>query len=356
MNETAALIAALNTSWFSSGLSEKAQTRLAELGRRFTAEPGTELFREGEESDTFGILVHGRVALRTLVPERGDITILTVEPGDVYLWSALVPPVPRHVDRHGPRADRGDRLRRRDPPRRPARGLPAGPGALPARPRRGGAPPQRHPRPAPGPLRRRSRCGHGDPIGPRPGAPAGPGGARLPGPRRPPGPHRPPPRGRSPGHRPDRRRRGDRLRRDHLRRRPAPRRRRRAGARPLPPAPARRRAPLRLRRRAHGLEEVDLPVLRPAHPGHARTATRSPSPRRRPTPGRSPSSAPAPATSRRSASRTRSSPAPRSSTRTTSPAGRRCSSSRCSARPPRRPASAPRWAPVPRSRAATTSC
>ncbi len=92
MNETAALIAALNTSWFSSGLSEKAQTRLAELGRRFTAEPGTELFREGETSDTFGILVHGRVALRTLVPERGDVTILTVEPGDVYLWSALVPP------------------------------------------------------------------------------------------------------------------------------------------------------------------------------------------------------------------------------------------------------------------------
>lgn len=92
MNETAALIAALNTSWFASGLSEKAQTRLAELGRRFTAEPGTELFREGENSDIFGILVHGRVALRTLVPERGDVTILTVEPGDVYLWSALVPP------------------------------------------------------------------------------------------------------------------------------------------------------------------------------------------------------------------------------------------------------------------------
>ncbi len=92
MNETAALVAALNTSWFASGLSEKAQSRLAELGRRFTAEPGSELFREGETSSTFGILVHGRIALRTLVPERGDITILTVEPGDVYLWSALVPP------------------------------------------------------------------------------------------------------------------------------------------------------------------------------------------------------------------------------------------------------------------------
>ena len=34
----------------------------------------------------------GRVALRTLVPERGMVTILTVEPGDVVGWSAVVPP------------------------------------------------------------------------------------------------------------------------------------------------------------------------------------------------------------------------------------------------------------------------
>lgn len=37
-------------------------------------------------------MTKGRVALRTHVPERGDFTILTVEPGDVYGWSALVPP------------------------------------------------------------------------------------------------------------------------------------------------------------------------------------------------------------------------------------------------------------------------
>jgi len=58
----------------------------------FTAEPGEELFREGDESEVLGIVIKGRVALRTRVPERGDFTILTVEPGDVYLWSALVPP------------------------------------------------------------------------------------------------------------------------------------------------------------------------------------------------------------------------------------------------------------------------
>ena len=37
-------------------------------------------------------MLTGRVALRTLVPERGMVTILTVEPGDVLGWSAIVPP------------------------------------------------------------------------------------------------------------------------------------------------------------------------------------------------------------------------------------------------------------------------
>lgn len=92
MNDSVALVAGLNSSWFASGLKAEALTRLAELGRQFTAEPGTEVFHEGEPSDRFGIITKGRIALRTLVPERGDITILTVEPGDVFQWSALVPP------------------------------------------------------------------------------------------------------------------------------------------------------------------------------------------------------------------------------------------------------------------------
>jgi CRP-like cAMP-binding protein len=50
------------------------------------------LVREGETADTLGILLAGRVGLRMRVPERGTVTILTIEPGDVIGWSALVPP------------------------------------------------------------------------------------------------------------------------------------------------------------------------------------------------------------------------------------------------------------------------
>ncbi len=37
-----------------------------------------------------GILISGRLALRTLVPERGPVTILSVEPGDIFGWSAVL--------------------------------------------------------------------------------------------------------------------------------------------------------------------------------------------------------------------------------------------------------------------------
>jgi CRP-like cAMP-binding protein len=92
MQDQASLVAVLNSTWFASGFDPAIQTRLAELSRPFSAEPGTEIFREGDPSDILGVVTKGRVALRTLVPERGDITILTVEPGDIFGWSAIVPP------------------------------------------------------------------------------------------------------------------------------------------------------------------------------------------------------------------------------------------------------------------------
>lgn len=90
--EDARIVATLASTWFASGLDPAIQTRLAALARPYEAAPGTELFREGDPTDVLGVVVSGRVALRTLVPERGDVTILTVEPGDIYGWSAIVPP------------------------------------------------------------------------------------------------------------------------------------------------------------------------------------------------------------------------------------------------------------------------
>lgn len=86
------VIVALDGTWFGEGLPPETQQRLAGIGRFKLVPSGTEILREGEIAETLGVLLRGRVALRMLVPERGMVTILTVEPGDVIGWSAIVPP------------------------------------------------------------------------------------------------------------------------------------------------------------------------------------------------------------------------------------------------------------------------
>jgi CRP-like cAMP-binding protein len=55
-------------------------------------EGGQYLFHEGEEAEQFFLMRHGRVALEVFSPNRGAITIQTVEAGEVLGWSWLVPP------------------------------------------------------------------------------------------------------------------------------------------------------------------------------------------------------------------------------------------------------------------------
>lgn len=82
----------LGTGWFGAGLSPHALNRLVECAATRSYATGDVLMREGDDTHPFGIVTSGRVALRLLVPERGAITILTVEPGDLVGWSALVAP------------------------------------------------------------------------------------------------------------------------------------------------------------------------------------------------------------------------------------------------------------------------
>lgn len=53
---------------------------------------GQYLFHEGEEAEKFFLIRHGRIALEVFTPDRGPITIQTLEPGDILGWSWLVPP------------------------------------------------------------------------------------------------------------------------------------------------------------------------------------------------------------------------------------------------------------------------
>ena len=59
---------------------------------------GDYIFREEEEADRFYLIRHGLVALDVYVPQRGPVTIDTIQEGEVLGWSWLFPPYRWHFD------------------------------------------------------------------------------------------------------------------------------------------------------------------------------------------------------------------------------------------------------------------
>jgi len=92
MSDRHDLAARLATTWFGAELSPHARAAFLDLARVADFAPETELLREGELTTEFSLVLSGRIALRLVVPGRERTTILTVEPGDVVGWSAVVPP------------------------------------------------------------------------------------------------------------------------------------------------------------------------------------------------------------------------------------------------------------------------
>ena len=73
--------------------------RLLRLGQTRSFELGAMVLHEERETPFLGVLESGRVALRLRVPELGHrVSILTIEPGEILGWSALVPPYRATVD------------------------------------------------------------------------------------------------------------------------------------------------------------------------------------------------------------------------------------------------------------------
>jgi CRP-like cAMP-binding protein len=83
------------TSWFGSflaKLSPRVREKLLSQAKSFRYLEGENIFREGDPSLYLYIVQHGHVAIEISVPPKGRQTILTVGPGDLFSWSALVEP------------------------------------------------------------------------------------------------------------------------------------------------------------------------------------------------------------------------------------------------------------------------
>jgi CRP-like cAMP-binding protein len=88
--EARALTMLLGDTWFGAALPGGARARLAAVGRVVHYPGDAIVITEGRPCDAMGIVVDGRIALRLGVPGTPNRTILTVEPGDVFGWSAVL--------------------------------------------------------------------------------------------------------------------------------------------------------------------------------------------------------------------------------------------------------------------------
>ncbi len=87
-----ASLAAVQASAFVEGLPNPARERLLGLVRHASFVAGEVVLREGAQTPFLGVVASGRVALRLMVPGRGETTVLTIESGELLGWSALVAP------------------------------------------------------------------------------------------------------------------------------------------------------------------------------------------------------------------------------------------------------------------------
>jgi CRP/FNR family transcriptional regulator, cyclic AMP receptor protein len=77
---------------FFRGLQPDDLQLIAGCGSNVRFPGGEEIFHEGDPSDRFYLIRHGRVALEISSPERGRMIIQTLGEGDLLGWSWLVPP------------------------------------------------------------------------------------------------------------------------------------------------------------------------------------------------------------------------------------------------------------------------
>jgi CRP-like cAMP-binding protein len=75
---------------FSDTLSLAAVSKLATVVRPGDFAPGSVLFTEGEIHPWLYLILAGEVALEMCVPARGCTRILSVGPGDLLAWSAVL--------------------------------------------------------------------------------------------------------------------------------------------------------------------------------------------------------------------------------------------------------------------------
>ncbi len=80
----------LATLQITAGLPDGVRDALAETATERCFAVGEYLCREGESTPELFLIANGHVGLDMLVPGRGQVRVLTLGPGEVLAWSAVV--------------------------------------------------------------------------------------------------------------------------------------------------------------------------------------------------------------------------------------------------------------------------
>jgi CRP-like cAMP-binding protein len=78
------------STWFAAQMGPDVRASLGAIGEVGDHAEGTVLVRAGVPCPALGLIVHGRIAIRPSVPGLGTRTILTLEDGDIFGWSAVL--------------------------------------------------------------------------------------------------------------------------------------------------------------------------------------------------------------------------------------------------------------------------
>jgi CRP/FNR family cyclic AMP-dependent transcriptional regulator len=90
--ETATLEGVLTEHPFAKGLSDDYLQLMVGCASNVVFEAGQFIFHEGEDANHFYLIRDGRISLEIFAAQRGPLSILTLEGGDVLGWSWLFPP------------------------------------------------------------------------------------------------------------------------------------------------------------------------------------------------------------------------------------------------------------------------
>ncbi len=75
-----------------SNLNEEQIGKIAEISVEKEYKKDTFVQYENEKADALNMVVHGRVAIEISLPKKRKVVIYVVNRGDLFGWSALVPP------------------------------------------------------------------------------------------------------------------------------------------------------------------------------------------------------------------------------------------------------------------------